>query len=422
MDFLTTARLPEKNIDISIIVPVYNARKYLCECLESLIKQTGAELEIFCIDDCSEDGSNDVLNEYASKDNRIQIIKLNENHGQAYARNIGLNKSNGKFVYFMDADDFLMSDNALSSLLEKMEKEEVDCLMFDAKNVYESEETRRRYDNWTYLTERAEEGCYTGMDYFCKILQNDVLLLTVWRQFWKRKYLIDNHLEFREKTSPHEDLIFWLESMLGASVYYWKRMFYAYRVRDDSSSMKRYDRKRLFAHFYCYYYGKRTIENKKIEYKYLKAIDYWFWRIYREIDENRISVIKNGQDINTLESKDINENLEYRFLIMNKYLYVGRLFAPEEYKMLKESEHILIYGAGSAGRNIQQMLEEFDIYDAITVVTRRDDEMDPEIRCIDEYINCKKYAVVIVGVTKKYKDDVMDIINRLGFMNVISLD
>ena len=98
------------NIKISIIVPVYNVEKYLEKCLDSLINQTLKDIEIICIDDCSTDNSLEILKKYALKDNRIKIITLNENHGQGYARNRGIELATGKYIGFVDSDDYVDLD------------------------------------------------------------------------------------------------------------------------------------------------------------------------------------------------------------------------------------------------------------------------------------------------------------------------
>lgn len=94
---------------ISIIVPVYNVEKYLRKCLESITNQTYKNIEIICIDDGSPDNSIDILNEFAEKDKRIKIIKQ-ENQGLSGARNTGIRNSTGKYIMFVDSDDWLKND------------------------------------------------------------------------------------------------------------------------------------------------------------------------------------------------------------------------------------------------------------------------------------------------------------------------
>ncbi len=103
---------------VSVIIPVYNAEKYLKKCLDSACGQTLKEIEIICVNDCSPDSSLEILNEYASKDNRIKIIDFKENKGASAARNAGLKIACGEYISFIDSDDYI-SLNFLELLYNK---------------------------------------------------------------------------------------------------------------------------------------------------------------------------------------------------------------------------------------------------------------------------------------------------------------
>ena len=90
---------------ISIIIPVYNADKYLEACLESIINQTMKDIEILCIDDGSTDNSPIILKKFANLDSRIKVLKQN-NLGAAVARNKGIKIASGEYLLFLDADDY----------------------------------------------------------------------------------------------------------------------------------------------------------------------------------------------------------------------------------------------------------------------------------------------------------------------------
>lgn len=95
---------------ISIIVPCYNAEKYIGRCLESLIKQTYTNIEIICIDDKSTDDSLTICEKFVKKDSRIRLIRRRHNRGLSSTRNLGICEAQGEYVAFVDADDWVASD------------------------------------------------------------------------------------------------------------------------------------------------------------------------------------------------------------------------------------------------------------------------------------------------------------------------
>lgn len=118
-----------KDPKVSVIIPVYNAEKYLKQCLDSVTNQTLKEIEIICVDDGSTDNSYHILKKYKSKDDRIKIIKKDNNEGLLLARKTGVKYAAGEYIMFVDADDYLELE-ACNLVLKEIEKEAVDILQF----------------------------------------------------------------------------------------------------------------------------------------------------------------------------------------------------------------------------------------------------------------------------------------------------
>ena len=95
---------------VTVLMAVYNAEQWLPKSLASILSQTLDDIQIVCVDDASTDRSLSILYDYAGEDSRIEVIKLSENHGQAHARNVGLQRAVGDYVCFLDADDWLSRD------------------------------------------------------------------------------------------------------------------------------------------------------------------------------------------------------------------------------------------------------------------------------------------------------------------------
>lgn len=118
-----------ENVKVSIIVPVYNDEKYLENCLDSLTGQTLKEVEIICTNDGSTDGSNKILKKYADKDSRITVLEQ-KNSGPGKARNTALDKAQGEYILFCDADDSLEL-NAAEECSKIMGNTSCDMLIFN---------------------------------------------------------------------------------------------------------------------------------------------------------------------------------------------------------------------------------------------------------------------------------------------------
>ena len=115
------------DIKVSVIIPVYNASKYLKPCLDSIINQTLKEIEIICVDDGSTDNSLEILNEYKEKDSRF-IVLTQQNKYAGIARNTGLEKATGKYVCFLDSDDFFEL-SMFEQMYNKIEKDNSDVVV-----------------------------------------------------------------------------------------------------------------------------------------------------------------------------------------------------------------------------------------------------------------------------------------------------
>lgn len=115
---------------ISIITPVYNTAEYLPKCLDSILRQTHKNWELLLIDDGSRDNSVQIALEYTQKDNRIRLLQMPENQGQAVARNWGLKEAKGEFIAFVDSDDYIEA-NMYADMLRLCKEKQADICICD---------------------------------------------------------------------------------------------------------------------------------------------------------------------------------------------------------------------------------------------------------------------------------------------------
>ena len=130
---------------VSVIIPVYNAEKFLKQCLNSVISQTLKEIEIICVDDGSTDNTNAILKAFSEKDQRITVIHQ-QNAGAGAARNNGLRRAKGKYLSFLDADDFF-EKTMLERAVSKIEEDQAEFVVFRCNQYLEDQ---KKFKNIRY--------------------------------------------------------------------------------------------------------------------------------------------------------------------------------------------------------------------------------------------------------------------------------
>lgn len=206
----STQEIQDIDVKISIIIPCYNAEKYLRECLDSVINQTFpiAQMEIILINDASTDGTSNIIKEYESRfTEQILVIELEENVGQGAGRNIGMQYMSGKYVMFVDADDKL-KENMIQSLFEKAE-------------FYNCEIAECGY---TMFSEGGGIRCFEKEDGYFNLLENEELRRYIlkwgsynapWAKLYKTEFLLENQIFFPEHIFM-EDIAFHQICMMTA--------------------------------------------------------------------------------------------------------------------------------------------------------------------------------------------------------------
>lgn len=183
----------ENNIKVSVIMPVYNGKKYLKECLDSLCKQTLKGIEIICVDDESTDGSLEILHEYQQKDKRVRIF--NQSHmGAGSARNIGLKESKGKYLLFLDSDDYFDKHMCEKAYYHAC-KYKAQIVMFGAQRRDMQTDNMQKM-TWVLRSEELpKDKAFRGRDISERIFQ--VTSNAAWTKLYEKEYIIKQGLEFQ---------------------------------------------------------------------------------------------------------------------------------------------------------------------------------------------------------------------------------
>lgn len=222
----------QEEVKISIIIPVYNVEKYLHECLDSIINQTFTDIEIICVDDGSTDKSSEILEEYEQKDKRFTVISQ-PNKGVSAARNRGMQQAKGKYIMFVDSDDWL-AHNACEQAYKAATGNDCDMLLF----------SHNKFTDQTCTSDGRLQDLYIELEgkstTFEKSAENIVISpCEPWAKLYKVEFLKKYNLKFPINIQAGEDRVFYINACLHAnsiSVLY--ENLYYYRQNTENSLSK----------------------------------------------------------------------------------------------------------------------------------------------------------------------------------------
>lgn len=199
-------------IKISVIVPIYNACKHLRPALDSILAQTFKEIEIICVDDGSTDTSLDMLKIYQKMDNRIRII-TETNAGPGHARNNGLKRARGKYVAFLDADDFFEPE-MLEKLYNLAEENGLD-IAITRYDIYDNKKGK-----FTANIESEHGKIFDGGAVTSKNEYPDYILESTtgaaWNKLFKKSFILEKNISFTTEAMIFEDVYFTVSALAFA--------------------------------------------------------------------------------------------------------------------------------------------------------------------------------------------------------------
>ena len=194
--------------EVSIIIPVYNTSKYLPRCIESVLAQTLTDFEAIFVDDGSTDQSLDILHQHAKKDKRLKVLSQ-KNLFAGVARNKGLKAAKGKYLYFMDSDDWL-EPNALFELTKAANQTNADIITFNCKYVMGGGKTKIKTD--------------------AHIKNPFHLKPSVWVKFFKSSFIKDHNILFDTVQAANDILFTYHAAVKAKKIVYLNKCLYNYRA------------------------------------------------------------------------------------------------------------------------------------------------------------------------------------------------
>lgn len=214
------------NLYVSIIVPVYNVEQYLEKCLESILKQgfTEEQYEVIMVNDGSSDRSETICKEYSEKYLNFHLLNQ-DNSGVANARNNGIEHAKGKYVVFVDADDYLLDNGLYLACSQYLDREDIDIIHYHSS-----------YDHWPInAIDNTEDFNGMGHEYIVKI----GLPSFCWLFFYKKDFLNKHLLRFKPYVVGEDQLFSSSSIIANPRLVSTKANFYRYVIRRESATTRR---------------------------------------------------------------------------------------------------------------------------------------------------------------------------------------
>lgn len=313
------------DIKVSIIVPVYNTEDYLTSCLESLVNQSLEEIEIILINDCSTDGSINILNEYKNKyQSKIKLINLEDNKGPGGARNEGINIAKGQYLGFVDSDDYVSNTmfEELYTIACKENYDMVDCGFYHEGFDENMKTTIGSALGTLTLEKRKELFVHSGF---------------IWSKIIRRNIITHNNIKFRENVA-YEDIdfirivMFYCQSICATD-----KTLYYHRENCDSITNQFTEDIQVYEKMDSMRSLVETFKNLNVYNDYKDEITYLIYKTYMVVLEYNVTLPK--EEINLQLFKELHdfffELVDYDYQ-SNKYI----IQIDKEARMLAEVNNI----------------------------------------------------------------------------------
>lgn len=448
--FLKDRTVAEVSVDrsqpsISVIVPVYNVKRYLAKCLDSLIKQTFTDLEIICVDDGSTDGSGEILDEYKQKDSRIRVIHKS-NAGYGSAMNSGLDSAHGKYIGFLESDD-----EALPQMYEKL---------YEAAVKADAEVVKGNFVE-LHTTERVETQFGSWAEYhkiFSAQSRPELLYdrVAIWSGLYSNDFLSGKVIRFQETpgASFQDTSFFFKVWMYAGRILLIPDFTVQYRMDNASSSINSPAKvfcicdefKNIEEHLFKtaapedIWYIEQVMKYMKYEWNFRRLSEQYQYAFLIEMKNQFEDAKRNGKLLRRYWPEWLWNDMEHMISDTNNWfagrakpaiskdVIGGRRYLKACLKGLTESLRqgdFYLYGAGHVAERIFTKLIQKDInrFKGVIVTKKTGEESfhDLPVFGIDE-VEIGKDTLIIIAVGKKLTQEIYDGLSERGYDNIIVPD
>lgn len=296
---------------ISIVIPVYNVEKYLDECIQSVINQTYKNLQILLINDESTDSSYDICYKYSKQDDRIQIINK-KNGGSASARNVGIDKATGEYIYFLDSDDYI-KETTIEEVVNYMKNNNLDLCYFSADVIIEDNDltwNKEMYKKNHYYTPND------GVTILKRLIDNNEYSCQNCMFISKLSLIKYNNLKYTEGYIYEDNYFAFMLALYSQKSGVLNKSFYIRRIRKGSIMTENLVLKRRIN---SYKAVLNDFDNIKTDKKIIKKLIKRFKRGFS------IAIINFARQLDDLEDRKVIQNYfkeKHYYKDLKLYIYI----------------------------------------------------------------------------------------------------
>ena len=411
-------------LKVSIIMPSLNVRPYIEECLDSVLQQTLQELEIFCVDAGSDDGTLEVLRDYASKDSRLHILH-DDRKSTGYANNLAVRKASGEYIGIVETDDYIAPD-MFERLYRTAKENDVDVCRMDYARFWGDKDKREILQK--HIAAPGQYGRIIVPAEEQMVFLNDPFN---WSGIYKRDYLLKNDIWHNETPgAAYQDTGFWFQSFaMACSLLYLQEVGYHYRLDNPGSSI--HNPKKAFALCDELQFIRRQLETRQLfgkfkEIFYTLVFNRYLWSYQRAGDDLRLDFAKRFR-----EDMRPAEGLNLSISDHQKALLAELMTSPEEFHNHREQERasmmaylssdssVVVVGCGNDGIRMMEELQRSGALGKVAYLADNDkglqgkQRMGKMILSPEEACNRCPQAVYLIA-SLKYGDELKAQMLSLG--------
>ncbi len=425
-------------IKVSVILPSFNVREYIDECIVSVINQTLYDIEIICVDAGSTDGTLKVLQKYETRDSRIKVV-VSDKKSYGYQMNLGIAAARGIYIGIVETDDYI-SERMYEKLYLAAKENDADLVKSD-------------FYRFTGIGNRIDKALYrlsNNTDLYNRVIDIEreqecfCFPINTWSGIYKREFLIKNDIRHNETPgASYQDTGFWFQTFMYAKkAYFLDKAYYMNRRDNPHSSV--YSKDKVFCVSDEFHFIFNILKKKESLWKSFQNIySYVFYQAYkgnteRISGEYQLMFLKRFSE-DFLELRELGALKRECFHKADWHMLCEIMDDPEGFygnqNLIRECAYekigcykkIILYGAGMVGKRTFRDLTERGLREKILcfAVSQKQENFASyqgvPIWAIEDLKDYRGNSLVIISVTTVYQEEIESNLRRLGFENILSI-